>query len=304
MKNVTMSGQKISVRSKIKSAFDIYQAHKSKIFSDAKSAVSYHKDLVKYLQVYTGLEPRNARILDVGCGQTATQTLLFHADGAKVTGIDIEVPTYKMSPSLFFKVIKLNGIERALKSLSRHILFDKNFFIELSREYGKEVSFEKVDIRIMDAKSLAFDPSCFDLIFSTTVFEHIDDVPAAVKEIDRVLKPSGAAVIFVHLFPSISGGHCLEWIFPDKFSSSEVPPWDHLRDNKYPANAYMNRLTISRYREIFRSNVEIIKEETVRDGERFLSKELELELNKNGFSKEDLLTRSVTFFIRKKRNVN
>jgi SAM-dependent methyltransferase len=300
MKNVTMSGQKISFWDKARSALAIYRAHKNKIFSDAKSAVVYHKYLIGYLHEYTGLAPKGARILDLGCGQTATQTLLFNADGAKVTGVDIEVPTYKMSLPVFFKVIKLNGLERALKSLARHALFDKGFFIELSKEYGRAISFEDIDSRIMDAKSMSFDSSIFDFIFSTTVFEHIDDVPAAVKEVNRVLKNSGIAIISIHLFPSLSGGHCLEWIFPDQFFSNKVPPWDHLRDNKYPINAYLNKLTISQYREIFRRYTEIIKEETVKDGERFLSQDLELELSKKGFSKEDLLTRSVNFFIRKR----
>ncbi len=300
MKNTVMSGQKISIRDKMRSAIAIYRAHKNKIFSDVKTVIAYHEKLTGYLYKYTGLAAKEARILDLGCGQTAAQTILFHTDGARVIGIDIEVPTYKMNIPIFFRVVKLNGVERALKSLARHLLFDKEFFLKLSEEYGKPLVFENIDVRIVDAKSMMFESSSFDLIFSTAVFEHIDDVLGAVKEVDRVLKPSGIGMISIHLFPSMSGGHCLEWIFPDRFSSSKIPPWDHLRDNKYSPNTYLNKLTINQYRDIFRSCTNVIEEETVKEGEKFLSKELELELGKKGYSKEDLLTRAVTFFIKKR----
>ncbi|MEO0094108.1 MAG: methyltransferase domain-containing protein, partial [candidate division WOR-3 bacterium] len=92
----------------------------------------------------------------------------------------------------------------------------------------------------------------FDFVFSRAVFEHINDVPAAVKEVNRVLSLNGIAVISIHLFPSLSGGHHLEWARPDQSPSTKVPPWDHLRDNNYPVDVYLNKLTINQYREIFR----------------------------------------------------
>lgn len=303
MKNTTMSGQKISIRSKLRSSFSIYNAHKNKTFSDAGSAAAFHKDLLKNLHDYTHLEARDARILDLGCGQTASQTLLFHADGARVTGIDMEVPTFKMSIPIFWKVVKLNGMERALKSLARHILFDKQFFSALSKEYGKDISLENIDVRTADARSMPFDASTFDFIFSSAVFEHIDDVSSALKEVSRVLKPSGVSVISIHLYPSLSGGHCLDWIYPDKAASKEVPPWDHLLEAKFPANTFLNKLTINQYRDIFRRYTDVIKEETVAEGEKFLSGDVKSKLKEKGFSREDLLTRLVTFSIKKKNNV-
>ncbi len=132
-----MSGQRIPLRNRIDSALSIYRAHRDRIFSNADAAISYHKVLLGYLDKYVGLPVNRVRVLDVGCGQTATQTALFHADGANVTGIDIEVPTYKLSFTTFFIIIKLNGTERALKSLARHIMFDKDFFAELSGQKTK-----------------------------------------------------------------------------------------------------------------------------------------------------------------------
>ncbi|MEO0094109.1 MAG: hypothetical protein ABIK67_07655, partial [candidate division WOR-3 bacterium] len=154
-----MSGQKIPIHSKINLVLSSYRAHKKKIFSNAKAEIEDHWVLLSSLDKYVGVPVAKARILDVGCGQTATQTALFYTDGANIIGIDIMVPTYKMNLPIFFRVVRLNGIERALKSLTRHILFDKSFFRELSKEYGKRITFDDIDVRIMDATSMTFDSS-------------------------------------------------------------------------------------------------------------------------------------------------
>ena len=50
---------------------------------------------------------------------------------------------------------------------------------------------------------MEFEDSTFDFVHSMAVFEHIDDVPGAVRELNRVLKPGGIAVITPHLFASL-----------------------------------------------------------------------------------------------------
>jgi 2-polyprenyl-3-methyl-5-hydroxy-6-metoxy-1,4-benzoquinol methylase len=92
-----MAGQKIPMASKVRSAASIYRAHRDRVFGNATSTLEYHDELRAYFDRFVGKPIAGARILDLGCGQTATQTALFHADGARVTGIDIEVPTYRMS---------------------------------------------------------------------------------------------------------------------------------------------------------------------------------------------------------------
>lgn len=241
-----------------------------------------------------------ARILDLGCGQTATQTALFAADGATATGIDIEIPTFSMGPRTFVRTLRRNGPERAFKSLARHMLFDGRLFRGLSREYGKAVTFDTLDVRVMDATAMDFADSTFDFVDSMAVFEHISDVPAAVRELNRVLKPGGIAVITPHLFPSLSGGHNLEWLWPDEQPGESVPPWDHLRDNRYPAGAYMNKMKLAEYRQHFHAGLDVVDEALVVEGERYLTPALEAELGASGYAREDLLTRTITFFARKK----
>jgi SAM-dependent methyltransferase len=295
-----MAGQYIPLRSKIESGLAIYRAHRRGDFSNASHDIAYHRELIGYLEKYTGAAVNAARILDLGCGQTATQTALFHADGAKVTGIDVEVPTFAFGLGTFVRTLRLNGPERALKSLARHVLFDARFFGDLSKNYGREVSFKNLDVRVMDASAMEFHDSTFDFVASMAVFEHISDVPGALRELNRVLRPGGIAVITPHLFPSLSGGHCLEWLSPDLKAAPNVEPWDHLRKNEHPAGAYMNHMKLKEYRDHFRSALDVVEEKITTEGERYLTPELEAELTAKGYTREDLLTRTITFFARKK----
>jgi len=298
-----MSSQKIPFIHRLFSSLNIFRAYQTGIFGNAASEINFHKELCEIIKTYVRVEVKEAKILDLGCGQTATQTALFKADGADVIGIDMEVPTYKMNLKTFIRVVRTNGIERAIKSLVRHLLFDKRYFSELSLQYGKPVPFEQLDIRIMNATNLSFPDNYFDFVYSAWVFEHIDNVPAAIKEVNRVLKPSGIAWIGVHLFPSLSGGHHIDWIYPDKSPSKKVPPWDHLLDNKYPVNTYLNKLRLEQYRKIFREHIDIFDEKLTYEGEKFLTPEIEQILRHKGYTREDLLTRSVIFLCRKKKNI-
>ena len=88
--------------------------------------------------------------------------------------------------------------------------------------YGAEAFYEGSNIRgeiekqgwlgtvVREIKNgvIPFEDNFFDLIISNQVFEHVDDIDAVLREIDRVLKPNGALLC---LFPSkdcIREGHC------------------------------------------------------------------------------------------------
>ena len=296
-----MSGQEIPLIPRLLSSWNIFRVHRNSAFGSAKAALNFHKELCEILRRYVKIKVNNAKILDLGCGQRATQTALFKADGADSIGIDMEIPTYKMNLKTLIRVIRINGLERAIKSLLRHLLFDRRFFTDLSLQYGKTIPFDHLDIRIMNAANLSFFDNFFDFIYSVWVFEHIDNVHAAIKELSRVLKPNGVAWIGVHLFPSLSGGHNLDWVWPDKFLSKRVLPWDHLLDNKYPVNTYLNKLRLRQYREIFHKHIDIVDEKLIYEGDKLLTPEIERTLqHKKGYTREDLLTRTVIFLCRKK----
>lgn len=299
-----MSGQKIPLYHRLLSSINIFRAYRNGIFGNAESAITSHKQILELLEKHTDSEFKinKVKVLDLGCGQTATQTVLFKADGASIIGVDLELPSFKMSLNHFIRIIKNNGTERAIKSFLRHIFFDKRFFSEIFLKYGKTVKLDNLDIRIMNAANLDFLDNNFDFVYSFWVFEHInkDDVQAAILEINRVLKPTGIAFIGVHLFPSLSGGHHLDWISPDKLPSKKIPPWDHLFESKHPVNTYLNRLRLAEYREIFHKHINVFEEILGYEGERLLSHEIESKLQQKGYTREDLSTRTILFLCRKK----
>lgn len=65
---------------------------------------------------------------------------------------------------------------------------------------------------------IPYDDNSFDVVVSNQVFEHIEDVPVALREINRVLKPGGA---FLALFPDDTvwfeghtGLYFVHWLMP------------------------------------------------------------------------------------------
>lgn len=288
------------LRLKMESILSLFRAHRKGASLEARQAVTDHLRLIRFFERYVPIPAGKADILEIGCGQRAVQTLLFHTDGAEVTGIDLQIPTYRMNLPVFLRILRRSGFERALKSFTRHLFFDRHYFSEVSKTYGKPVRFDGADIRVMDATRMPFDSGSFDFIFSRSVLEHVDDVAAAAREINRLLRPDGISVLFIHLFPCLSGGHCHAWGHPDPSSPPGVPPWDHLRDQRFPADSYLNRLTIGQYRRIFRDAMEVVEEETFVEGEAFLTREIEEELAAKGYTREDLLTSTLLLCARKK----
>lgn len=295
-----MADRQITWMPRLKYWFDILRTYQANNLGDAELSLNFHKKLSALLESFFGPEPGRRRILEIGCGQRATQTILFTADGFETIGIDVEVPTFRMTCKTFWQMARSNGMERVLKSAFRHWLFDGPFFRRLAGLYGKPLPLNRVDVRLMSAAQMEFPDNYFDFIYSSLVFEHIDDVPAAAREVNRVLKPQGRAWLNVHLFPSLTGGHQPEWT-DSRGARTRIPPWDHLRENKYPASTYLNKLRWADYRKIFSEYLEILEESATLEQTTPLTPELEEPLRAKGYTREDLLTREVAFLCRKQQ---
>jgi ubiquinone/menaquinone biosynthesis C-methylase UbiE len=100
-------------------------------------------------------------VLDVGCGQ-GIDVVEYARAGARVTGIDLT---------------------------PRHV--------ELARAHTAALG---LDVRILsgDAEQLPFADASFDRVSSNGVLHHTPDMPAALREICRVLRPGGEARILVY----------------------------------------------------------------------------------------------------------
>jgi ubiquinone/menaquinone biosynthesis C-methylase UbiE len=100
-------------------------------------------------------------VLDVGCGQ-GIDVVQYARAGARVTGIDLT---------------------------PRHV--------ELARSHVRALGLS-VEIVSGDAESLPFADASFDRVSSNGVLHHTPDMPAALREIRRVLRPGGEIRILVY----------------------------------------------------------------------------------------------------------
>lgn len=248
---------------------------------------------------HAGRGVEGARILDLGCGQRFPATLLFHSLGALATGIDTDVVGPFPTGRAWWRMLRESGFERVLKTAVRRALFDREYYRELGRLARRPLRFRGLDLRVMDARALAFPDGAFDFVHSVAVFEHLIDVPGVLAEMARVLRPEGLGFVEVHLFPSLSGGHHPDWLLPDEVPRTRVPPWDHLRERRHPADAYLNRWRERQYLEAFERRFTILERRSRREGERFLTPDLARGLS--AYSRDELLTRTLSVVLRPRR---
>lgn len=295
------------------------------IFREIKESVTYHH---KYVEKHAKHDYRNVfykairdlrhfgvtnlhgkQVLDLGCGQRFPFALLLAANGAEVTALDIDYVRCDFLPVAAWRIFRHNGLKRAAKSITRRLLFDRKYYYALESEAGKALKsyFSRISFVAGDPHSTSYPlPSnYFDLIVSNAVVEHVKDISGFASEIHRLLRRGGHFHAIIHNFYSLSGGHCLEWAYPDEEPSTHIPPWDHLRNNKFPIFVYLNHLKPDEYRHAFKRFLEVLLFEPRNinhnregyEGERFLTPEIEDELH--AYPRKLLLARSWCMICRK-----
>jgi ubiquinone/menaquinone biosynthesis C-methylase UbiE len=79
-----------------------------------------------------------------------------------------------------------------------------------------------------DAETLPFDDASFDIVYSNGVLHHTPNTQAVVREIHRVLRPGGRAIIMLYAENSLHYWRKLVWLFGikkgllDRFSMGEI----------------------------------------------------------------------------------
>lgn len=118
--------------------------------------------------------PSDARVLDVGCGSGwATRLMAEKARSSRVVGIDIA-----------------------------------DEMIRLARESSR--SFSNVEFQLASAERLPFRDAEFTHAFSMESLYYYADIPGALREIKRVLKPGGLFVTVVDLYQENLPSH--QWV--------------------------------------------------------------------------------------------
>jgi SAM-dependent methyltransferase len=271
----------------VRAYLELFKYHAAR--TDTFAAVDYAgivRGAIPALESHGQRPITDADVLEIGCGQRAAATLILHTLGARVIGIDYDYAEARFSWRGLLTSARENGFQRAVKTLVRHAFFDRRYYAEIERRLGRPLLRDDVDIRRMDACHLELPDDSIDYVISRSVFEHVHDVPAAAAEIRRVLRPGGVARLSIHLFPCLSGGHRMEWAYPDERPSATIPPWDHLRERRFPPHVYLNELRESDYRSIFSRHFNIVDSSTTSEGVDRLTPELAHELSHYSF--EDL----------------
>ncbi len=107
------------------------------------------------------LQSKNLNVLEVGCG-LGTDGAQFAKAGAIYTGIDLTDAAVDLARRRF-ELFQLPGT-----------------------------------FRVADAERLDFPDNTFDIVYSHGVLHHTPDTAAAVREIHRVLRPGGKAVVMLY----------------------------------------------------------------------------------------------------------
>ncbi|MEO1366279.1 MAG: methyltransferase domain-containing protein [Acidobacteriota bacterium] len=258
-----------------------------------------------YERLERDIEPRlgalrDLRVLEVGCGKMSWLTLLLHSAGARASGFDTEWVEMGFKPSKYWSLWRANGLERALRTFAWDVFFARTYYRELGRIAPFPLRFDGLDVHRMSVTDMDFEPESFDLIVSHEVFEHLPDIDGALAGLERVMKPGALTYLYIHSFTSISGGHHIAWKKPDTEPSQTVPPWDHLRERRFPdIPSWINGWREHQYRASFDARFEVLEWiHTEREGEALLTPEIRAELS--DYSEEELLTKGFIAIVRRR----
>lgn len=136
-------------------------------------------------------ETKSQRVLEIGCG-LGTDGAQFAKAGADYTGVDLTDAAIELAQKRF-ELFQLPG-----------------------------------SFRVADAEGLNFPDNSFDIVYSHGVLHHTPDTAGAIKEVHRVLKPGGRAVVMLYHRDSYNyrvnismlrraGVHLLRWNSGVKF---------------------------------------------------------------------------------------
>lgn len=242
----TMRG---SVTGFARDAARLYKVRTKNLTIDVATTVAQKATVEAAYELSTGHRLRGREVLVVGAGQTSREVVAFGVHN-NVTAIDLDVIPIGWKPGPYVQLLRQNGPVRTAKTVGRKALgIDRSFRTALCDELGVEQPADAKYVQ-MDAARMTFPDASFDLVYSFSVFEHLPDPEAALKEAIRVLRPGGLLSISLHLYSAEGGCHDLRIFAGDR---DEIPYWAHLRPNlKHTVveSCYMNEWRLDQWRAL------------------------------------------------------
>jgi SAM-dependent methyltransferase len=198
-------------------------------------------------QLFFGCRLENVDILDIGPGQVPVQ-LMYFSQMNRAIGIDVNRIVYRRTPSALLQVFREAGPLRAVKTLGRWTLgSDTRLRESVARELGTRKMSWPVILQ-MDVRKMEFPDESFDLVYSRSVFQHIENPSLAIQEIARVLRHGGGVHISLHL-----------WTCPNGFTyvPASSYDWPHLTGRALPheIDQSRNQLRLAEWRAIFEKSL-------------------------------------------------
>lgn len=221
----------------------------------------------------------------------------------EIVGVDLDMPAFSVWQA--GKILKTNGLQRAVKTAIRITLFERQLWMEFHKRMHSERPEYKpgtVKLVVGNAAGERFwseNPGPYDFIFSEDVFEHIppQELEVLVGHMYRNLADRGVCVILPLVFTGVCGGHEVD-AYPSRVG--DLHPgraWRHLREERFVADTYLNRLPRSAYKELFGRQFEVLEDKAVmgRLGEKYLTEALRQELAE--FDDYELFSNKVQFVL-------
>lgn len=298
----------VGIAQKVREWRGYFHKHRKQGHDDV---VAYLENLDEYrelVETYEGRDLNGAQVLEIGFGTRAARLAMLSAAGASPIGVDLEVPLLKFRPSTIWRIQQANGFERVAKSVVRYALFDRAARRRLRKVLARKFSSRRLDygrLEVCDVGDLELPGRSLDLIVSEDVFEHmtLDSVSRTIAKMREWLKPGAIALIRPNVYTGISGGHLAEWgvasVRDDPERDRLSVPWEHLREQRFAPNTYLNELTREDYRRHFSDGGFEILEERCRYpnlGRSLMTPEIRSELP--GWSDDELFSNQTLFVLR------
>jgi hypothetical protein len=266
----TTSSMASPLIAKIRYLFQLFRQY------EARRMENYGIDRLEHnIEEYRSLSKRylksslkGLKIMEIGYGARPFRACAMYAQGTETYGIDLERPLLSGGIRNLFEIAKNNGVERAIKSLMRRVLYDSEERKAFEKAFGCSFEDSLKSIRFVvgdasDPNAWSLIPNDLDLIYSEDVFEHIPEakLEGVLQCIKSHLHRDGLILIRPNIWTGITGGHFVEW-YPTNANKKEKkrrPPWGHLMTGFGEPTVYLNKMPLKAYSELFSRHCETIE---------------------------------------------